>query len=110
VQVQADLQRLGVQSTSGGNGVAATTTQVRYRVGSETAAKGVQAYLTGEAQLVPDRTVKSGEVQVLLGNSFTGIVDPKAPATTATTAAPTPPATPATLPPKGSDPSVNCPS
>jgi len=106
VQVQGDLQRLGIKATSGGNGQAAASTQVRYRVGDEITAKAVQSYLAGEAQLVPDRTVRVGEVQVLLGASFNRVVDPTsattAPATT------TPAVTPTTRPPQGSDPSVAC--
>jgi LCP family protein required for cell wall assembly len=105
VQAQGDLQRLGVRSTSGGNGQPAATTQVRHRPGDEATARAVQAYLGADAELVPDRTVKIGEVQVLLGKSFTAVVDPKAPPTTATTALG---ASATTLPPKGSDPSVAC--
>jgi len=107
-QVQGDLQRLGVQATSGGNGSTASTTQVRHRSGSEAAAQAVKAYLGGDSVLEPDRTVKNGEVVVLLGKSFTGVVDPKV-GTTSTTATPTTPAAaPTTLPPPGSDPSRSC--
>jgi len=107
VQVQGNLQRLGVRSTSGGNGQAAAATQVRYRPGDEATGRAVQSYLGGNAQLVADRTVASNQVQVLLGTGFTGVVDP---ASTVTTA-PTTPATttPTTRPPQGSDPSVACP-
>jgi len=107
VQAQGELQRLGVRATNGGNGQAATTSQVRHRTGDDSAGRAVQAYLGGDAQLVVDRTVPSGEVQVLLGTSFTGVVDPASSAATTTTTTPTP--TPTTRPPQGSDPSVACP-
>ena len=108
-EVQAELQQMGVRSTSGGNGQTATTTQVRHRSGNEETARAVQAYLGGEAELVADRSVKNGEVVVLLGDSFAGVVDPKSPTTPTTKAPPaTPPASPTTAPPKGSDPSVAC--
>jgi len=107
VQVQGDLQRFGVRATSGGNGQSSATTQVRHRPGDEETAKAVQSYLGGEAQVVADRSVPAGQVQVLLGTSFTGIVDPTS---ASTTPAPTTPApTPTTRPPQGSDPSVACP-
>jgi LCP family protein required for cell wall assembly len=105
-QVQADFQRLGVRATNGGNGQAAATTQVRHRPGDDATARSVQAFLGGDVQLVPDRSVKAGEVQVLLGATFGGVVDPKSPATT--TAPTAPAATPTTRPPSGSDPSVAC--
>jgi len=105
-QVQGDLQRLGVRATSGGNGQAATATQVRHRPGDETTGRAVQSYLGGDAQLVADRTVPSNEVQVLLGTSFKGVVDPAS--TTASTAPTTSAATATTRPPQGSDPSVAC--
>ena len=109
-EVQDELQRLGVRATSGGNGQTASTTQVRHRTGNEEAARAVKAYLGGEVELVADRAVKNGELIVLLGETFTGVVDPKSP-TTATTKPPatTPAASPTTAPPKGSDPSVACP-
>ncbi len=106
-QVQGDLQRLGVRSTSGGNGQSATTTQVRHRSGNEEAARAVRGYLGGEVELVADRTVKNGEVVVLLGTSFTEVVRPgSAPATTSAPAAPS--SVPTSLPPRGSDPSHTC--
>jgi len=108
VQVQGELQRLGVQASSGGNGQAVMTTEVRYRAGGEAAAQAVAGYLGGEVELVADRTVKSGEVVVLLGRSFDQVVNPKAPATTLSTAPVAPLTTPATDPPQGSDPSVTC--
>ena len=107
-QVQGDLQRAGVQASSGGNGSAAATTQIRYRSGNDAAAKAVQAYVSGDAELLPDRTVKNGEVVVLLGKSFTGVVDPSSPGSATTTTTNVPSAAPTTLPPKGSDPSVAC--
>ena len=107
-EVLGELEKLGVRATSGGNGQTATTTQIRHRSGNDDVARAVQAYLGGDVELFPDRTVKSGEVVVLLGRSFTGVVDPKAP-TRATTPAPTTPtATPTSRPPAGSDPSVAC--
>jgi len=105
-QVQADLKRLGVRATSGGNGQAATATQVRHRPGDDAVAKALTTYLGGETQVVADRAVKSGEIQVILGTSFSGVVDPTPPPTTAIPSAPV--TTPTTLPPKGSDPSVSC--
>ncbi len=108
-EAQAELQRLGVRSANGGNGTAATATQIRHRSGSDATARAVQAYLGGDTELFPDRTVKSGEVVVVLGRSFTGVVDPKAPTAATTVPAPsTPPPTPTTVPPAGSDPSVAC--
>ncbi len=106
-QVQGNLQRLGVQASSRGNGSAASTTQIRHRSGNEVAARAVQAYLGGDAELQADRTVKNGEVVVLLGKSFTEVVDPKATGSTTTVTA-TPTAAPTTLPPVGSDPSRTC--
>ena len=107
-QVQSELARLGVKAASGGNGQAATATQVRYRTGGEAAAQAVQAYLGGDAELSADRTVKGGEVVVLLGRSFEQVVDPKATATTVTTTPTAPLTSPTTKPPQGSDPSVAC--
>jgi hypothetical protein len=107
-QVQGDLQRLGVKSTSGGNGSAATTTEIRHRTGNEEAARAVQAYIGGDAELVADRSVKNGEVVVLLGKSFTEVVDPRSTGSTTTTTAAAPTSTPTTLPPRGSDPSHTC--
>lgn len=108
-QVQSGLSGLGVRASSGGNAkVTAATTEIGYRAGGEAAAKSVQALLGGGVQLVLDRTVKSGQIVVRLGNSFTGVIDPR---TTTTTLAPTttlPGPTPTTLPPRGSDPSVAC--
>lgn len=108
-QVQGELQRLGIQASSGGNGSTASTTQVRHRSGNEAAARAVKAYLGGEAELTVDRSVKNGEVVVLLGRSFTGVIDPKS-STTSTTVAATTTAltTPTTKPPVGSDPSRAC--
>ncbi|HEV8115801.1 MAG TPA: LCP family protein [Acidimicrobiales bacterium] len=109
VQVQGDLQRLGVKASSGGNGEAATATEVRYRAGGESAAQAVGGYLGGEVELVADRTVKAGEVVVLLGRSFDQVMNPKTPATTTPSTAPVAPlTTPGTDPPQGSDPSVTC--
>ena len=108
VQVQGELQRLGVQASSGGNGRPATATEVRYRAGGESTAQAVGGYLGGEVELVADRTVKAGEVVVLLGRSFDQVVNPKAPATTVTTTPVAPLTTPATDPAQGSDPSVAC--
>ena len=107
-EVQRDLQRLGVPSTSGGNGSHATRTEVRHRAGNEAAARAVQAYLGGDSVIAADRTVKNGEIQVLLGTSFSGIVDPRGDGTptTATTAAAA--VTTTLAPPKGSDPSRTC--
>ncbi len=108
-QAQGDLDRLGVRATSGGNGQAATATQVRYRAGSEASARAVQAYLGNDVQLSVDRTVKSGEVVVLLGRSFDRIVDPNGTASSSTSTVPTAPLTsPTTKPALGSDPSVAC--
>lgn len=108
-QAQGDLERLGVRATSGGNGQAATATQVRYRAGSEASARAVQAYLGNDVQLSVDRTVKSGEVVVLLGRSFDRIVDPNGTASSSTSTVPTAPlTTPTTKPALGSDPSVAC--
>ncbi len=107
-QVQSDLQRIGVRATSGGNGQAAATTQVRYRTGGESAARAVQAYMGSDATLAVDRTVKSGEVVVLLGRGFSQVVDAGSSATTSTTAPPAPLTTPPSRPPQGSDPSVAC--
>ena len=108
VQAKADLERLGVRAASGGNGQAAATTEIRYPSGAEATARAVQAYFT-QAELSVDRTVRNGEVVVLLGRSFERVVDPKAPASTATSApAGAPLTTPTTRPPAGSDPSVPC--
>ncbi len=108
VQAKADLERLGVRAASGGNGQAAATTEIRYPSGAEATARAVQAYFT-QAELSVDRTVRNGEVVVLLGRSFERVVDPKAPASTATSApAGAPLTTPTTKPPAGSDPSVPC--
>ncbi len=107
-QVQSDLQRIGVPATSGGNGQGASTTQIRYRTGSEAAARAVQAYMGSDATLSVDRSVKSGEVVVLLGRSFSQVVDPRPSATTVTTAPPAPVTSPTTRPAPGSDPSVAC--
>ena len=105
-EVKADLERLGVRATSGGNGQSAARTEIRHPAGGEATARALQAYFP-EASLSVDRTLKNGEVQVLLGRSFDQVVDPKAPATPATTGA-APITTPTTKPPPGSDPSVAC--
>ena len=106
VQAKADLERLGVRATNGGNGQAVSTTEIRHPSGGEAAARAVGAYFT-DAELSVDRTVKSDEIVVLLGNSFDRVVDPKATGSTATSA-PVPLTTPTTKPPAGSDPSVTC--
>ena len=108
VQAKADLERLGVRVTSGGNGQASGTTEIRYPSGAEATARAVQAYFD-DAELSVDRTVKAGEVVVLLGRSFDRVVDPKAPSSAATsTPGSVPLTTPTTKPPPGSDPSVAC--
>ncbi len=108
VQAKTDLERLGVRATSGGNGQSTATTEIRYPSGAETTARAVQAYF-GDAELSVDRSVKAGEVVVLLGRSFDRVADPKAPASAATSTPDTAPlTTPTTKPPPGSDPSVAC--
>jgi hypothetical protein len=107
-QVQGELQRLGIQASSGGNGSTASTTQVRHRSGNEAAARAVKAYLGGDAELSVDRSVKSGEVVVLLGRSFTGVIDPRSSSTSTTVVSTTALTTPTTKPPVGSDPSRAC--
>ena len=108
LQAKADLERFGVRATSGGNGQSATTTEIRYPPGAEATARAVQPYF-GDAELSADRTVRNGEVVVLLGRTFDGVIDPKAPATSPTTASSSAPiTTPTTKPPPGSDPSVAC--
>ena len=107
VQAKAELERLGVRATNAGNGQASATTEIRHPSGGEAAARAVKAYFA-DAELSVDRTVKNGEVVVLLGRSFDRVVDPKAPVSTATTAPGAPLTTPTNKPPAGSDPSVAC--
>ena len=108
VQAKAELERLGVRAANAGNGQASATTEIRHPSGGEAAARAVRAYFA-DAELAVDRTVKSGEVVVLLGRSFDGVVDPKAPASTASSVPiGVPLTTPTTKPPAGSDPSVTC--
>jgi LCP family protein required for cell wall assembly len=108
-QVQGELQRLGVRTSSGGNGSSASTTEIRHRSGNEAAARAVRSYLGGEAELAIDRTLKNGELVVLLGRSFTSVVDPKSSTTsTSATISSAPLTTPTTKPPVGSDPSRSC--
>lgn len=103
-QVVADLADLGFEAANAGNASTSdvVTSRVVYGPDHAAAARTVQAAVPG-ARLVPDSSVRG--VQLVLGTSFTEVVEPKpavAPAEPAPSggapaaAAPTSPATPAT--------------
>ena len=94
----AVLQDHGFQGGATGNNPDGTIeqTEVRYRPGSESKAKVVQALLPGGAKLIADDSIVEADVLLVLGEDFTGVTPPAdavptetaAPETTPSTAAP----------------------
>lgn len=104
-----ELGALGVNTSAGGNRPAVPATQVRHAPGEEAAAAALQKLLGGGATLEADPSVRKGELQVLLGSSFSGVQAPPPPTTASSAPATrTSVAPPTTQPAVGSDPSKQC--
>jgi LCP family protein required for cell wall assembly len=95
-KAQAQLETLGfvVSGTDTGTSLT-TTTEVRYGSGAATKAQLVAQHTKGGAQAVADASLGEGEVRLVIGKDFGGIVDldgravvaaPQGSATTSTTA------------------------
>jgi hypothetical protein len=98
-----------VATATGGTKKPISSSQIHYPAGSEAAAQALQKLIGGGAELVVDPAVRKGDLQLLVGSSFTAIQAPAAPVTTVTTAPATPPPTPPTTEPAvGSDPTKTC--
>jgi LCP family protein required for cell wall assembly len=84
----AALLELGLQGGATGNADAREETEVRYRPGSEDKAEVVQGLTGGVGTLVEDDAIVQADVQLVLGDDFTGVTPPAGAAPAETSAAP----------------------
>lgn len=113
-QVMRKLNVIGFGAGGIGSvpGFGQTTTEIRYGSGQLAKAKVLQAYIVGGATLVPDTTLRGGDLVLTIGSRFVAVRDPKAaaPVGTSTTIGRATSTTTAKGPvpvPKGA-PSLNC--
>jgi LCP family protein required for cell wall assembly len=75
-QAQHQLSTIGFGTGGVGdapNGFSRATTEIRYGAGQLQKAQLLQAYVVGGARLVPDATLRGGDIQLILGAGFGGI-------------------------------------
>jgi LCP family protein required for cell wall assembly len=90
----------GVDATNAGNATPTSRTTIRYPDGQQQAATAVAAMLLGGARLVPDSSLPTGTVRLVLGTNYRGIRG----AATPTTPAPQTTVTTKPEPPRDFDP------
>lgn len=117
-KAQGQLQTLGFTVSGTDTGATATsTTQVLFGAGADTEAALVATHVKGGAEPKADSTLAEGEVRLVLGKDFGGIVDaagksvvssPKSSVSTTTTADPTMITTEIGHTPGSAPPGVSC--
>ena len=113
VMRQLNARGFGAGGVGDAQGFGHALSEIRYGSGQLAKAQLLQAYLTGGAKLVPDSTLRGGDIVLIVGSRFAGVretraaVTPTTPTTSGRTPTTTTTAKIAVPVPKGA-PALNC--
>ncbi|GAB3909708.1 LCP family protein [Kibdelosporangium lantanae] len=82
--VMTSLKNKGFTAGTVGDATVQQTSAVYYRTGDEAIAQQVVTELAAQLTLLPDETLKAGEVRAVLGRDYTNVSNRKAPGATST--------------------------